>query len=154
MRQRGAPIQGATVRVDSGELATTDAKGIYIVTNVATGDHSITASASGFKSQTKTATVYEGQETTVNFALKPARGRSQQAHQAAIDHAVRVKNRHEQIIFQIDGVVGMGVSLSEKGQPVIEVYLKEDRAETRARVPASLDDVPVRVVVTGEFEAF
>ena len=150
----GTLIQGAIVRVDSGESATTDTNGFYTITSVTISAHSVQASAAGFKSQTQTATVYEGQETIVNFALKPGKSSPQQAHQAAIDHATKVKNRHEQNIFQIDGVVGSGVGLSKEGQPVIEVYLKEDRAEGRARIPAALDNVPLRVVITGEFVAF
>ena len=59
-----------------------------------------------------------------------------------------------QKIFQIDGVVGTGVSLSEAGQPVIEIYLKDKQAKAHARIPAALDNVPVRVKVTGQFEAF
>jgi len=54
----------------------------------------------------------------------------------------------------IADVVGTGVGLSETGQPVIEIYLKEDSAKARARIPTALDNVPVRVVVTGPFEAF
>ena len=57
-------------------------------------------------------------------------------------------------MFQITGVVGTGVSLSETGQPVIEIYLKKDLAEAHARIPAVLDNVRVRAVVTGSFEAF
>jgi len=73
---------------------------------------------------------------------------------AAIEHAIRVKKRHEQKIFQTDGVVGTGVGLSEAGQPVIEIYLTDKQAKAQARIPAALDNVPVRVGVTGRFEAF
>jgi len=106
-----------------------------------------------FKSQTKTATVNDGAETTVDFALKPAKGRANHHFQGAVDHAVKVKNRHEQNMLQIDGVVGIGVGLSGTETPAIKIYLKEDRPETRSRIPATLDDVPVQVVVTGAIEA-
>lgn len=148
-----APIQGATVRVDSGQSATTDISGAYIITGVAVGAHSVTASAAVFKSQTKTATVNDGAETTVDFALKPVKGRANHRPQEAIEHAVKVKNRHEQNMLQIDGVVGIGVGLSGTEAPAIKIYLKEDRPETRSRIPAALDDVPVQVVVTGAIEA-
>lgn len=150
----GVPIEAAVVKVDSGQSATTDAVGSYVIANVVVGDHSVTASATGFGSRSQTATVYENQDTIVDFALKARKGRGRASHGAAIANAVRVKARHEQRIFEIEGVTGTGVSVSEKGQPVIEVYLKEERAETRAQIPASLENVPVRVVVTGLFEAF
>ena len=150
----GSPIEAATVRVDTGELAATDANGIYIITDVAAGDHLVEASADGFKSQTKTATVYENEETILDFALKLHKGRGKPSHRPAIDYVVKVKNRHEHNILQIDDVVGAAVGLSETGQPVIEIYLKKDSAKARARIPAALDSVPVRVMVTGRFEAF
>ncbi len=152
-KTNGDPIEGATVTVDTGGLAITPADGTYVITDVPVGERSVKASAAGFKPQTSQATVNEGQETVVNFALKPSKGRGKSA-QAAVNRAIRVKNRHEQNIFQIDGVVGTGVSLSETGQPVIEIYLKQDSAQSRARIPAALDNVPVRVLVTGQFEAF
>jgi hypothetical protein len=77
-----------------------------------------------------------------------------QAHQGAVEHALSVKNLNEREIFQNSGVVGTGVSLSEVGEPVIEVYLENDSPKTRAQIPKSFDDVNVRVKVTGRFEAF
>jgi hypothetical protein len=73
---------------------------------------------------------------------------------AAMDHARNVKARHGARLFEIPAVVGHGVGLSKTGQPVIELYLEKESAEARARIPAALDHVPVRVVVTGPFEAF
>ncbi len=149
-----SPIQGAAVTVDTGESAITGSDGIYLITNVAIGSHSITASAAGFKSQTKTATVSEGQEINVNFSLKPSKGRGSSMHQA-IEHAIQVKRRHEQKIFEINGVVGTGVGVSEADQPVIEIYLKDIPSEqARLQIPGALDNIPVRVKVTGQFEAF
>ena len=56
-------------------------------------------------------------------------------------------------IFNIPGIVGIGVGLSKSGQAVIHVYLKEESAKARARIPAALENVPVEVLVTGPFEA-
>ena len=64
------------------------------------------------------------------------------------------KARHSKALLAIPSVVGHGVSLSKAGQPVIEIYLEQENATARARIPAVLDNVPVRVVVTGPFEAF
>jgi hypothetical protein len=126
---------------------------MYLITGVVIGNHSINASFDDFKAQTKTATVDEG-NTIVDFSLKPHKGRGKALGHAAIDHAKQVKKRHEQTIFQISGVVGTGVGLSETGQPVIDIYFKDDLAKSRAQIPAVLDDVPVRATVTGQFEAF
>jgi hypothetical protein len=149
----GSPIEGAIVAVDTGESVATGADGMYLITGVVIGNHSINASFDDFKAQTKTATVDEG-NTIVDFSLKPHKGRGKALGHAAIDHAKQVKKRHEQTIFQISGVVGTGVGLSETGQPVIDIYFKDDLAKSRAQIPAVLDDVPVRATVTGQFEAF
>jgi hypothetical protein len=149
----GSPISGATVTVDTAQQAVTDLNGDYLIGDVSVGSHSVEAVATGFKSQTKTATVYENSETIVDFALNVQKGRPR-SNSNTISHAMAVKNHHKDKIFQVDGVVGIGVGLDKKGQPAIEVYLKEDSGQSRARIPSVLEDVPVRVVVTGPFEAF
>jgi len=50
--------------------------------------------------------------------------------------------------------VGHGLSKNEKGEPVIEIYLANENANARARIPADLENVPVRVIVTGPFRAY
>lgn len=147
---KGPGIEGATVSVDTDQSTTTGADGTYTITDVPTGERSITASAEGFKSQTKRATVDPDTTTTVNFALKSL----VKARRAAINRARNVKVRHGARLFEIPGVVGHGIGLSKAGRPVIEVYLEDDLAKARARIPAALDGVPVRVLVTGPFEAF
>jgi len=150
----GSPIEGAKVAVDTGESVATEPNGMYLITGVVIGNHSVNVSADDFKAQTKTATVYEGQNTVVNFSLRPSKARGKALGHAAIDHAKQVKKQHEQEIFQVSGVVGTGVGLSETGQPVIDIYFKDDLAKSRAQIPGVLDDVPVRATVTGQFEAF
>jgi hypothetical protein len=145
------PIEGARVKVDTGQTAKTDAAGNYAITDVPTGNHSVKASAKHLESQTKPAIVDEGLTTQLDFALNL---RVKGSSRAALDHASDVKTRHSEKLFAIPGVVGHGVGLSETGMPVIEVYLEQENAAARARVPAALDKVPVRVVVTGAFEAF
>jgi hypothetical protein len=149
----GNPVSDAAVIVDTGQEALTDLNGNYLIEDISIGSHSVKASATGFKSQTKTATVYENAETIVNFALTIQKGKPR-SKSDAINHAMAVKNHHGDKIFQVDGVVGMGIGRGEKGQPAIEVYLKEDSAQARSKIPSVLEDVPVRVVVTGPFEAF
>jgi hypothetical protein len=150
----GSSIGYATVTVDTGQQAVTDSNGNYLIGDVSVGSHSVTAAATGFKSQTKIATVYENAETIINFALKIQKGKPNKAGSNAINHAMMVKNRHKDKIFQLDNVVGIGIGLGWQKQPVIEVYLKEDSGQARARIPSTLEDVPVQVVVTGPFVAF
>ncbi len=150
-----SPIEGAVVTVvETGQSTTTNPDGSYLINEVQVGDYSVKASAAGFKPQTKPATVYEGQQTIVDFSLRPHKGKGKSLGQQLIKRAVRVKKRHEQNLFQIDGVAGIGVGLSDAKQPVIQIYLKEDSAEARRRIPAELDNIPVQVLVTGSFEAF
>lgn len=80
-------------------------------------------------------------------------GSAAPAGASAISRAADVKARHSARLLAIPGVVGHGVGISG-GQPVIEVYLANENAEARAQIPAALDGVPVRVVVTGEFVAY
>lgn len=146
-----SPIQGATVRLDTGQSAKTDALGSYIITDVPAGTRSVRASAKGFKkSETRTVAVQAGQTVVVDFGLEPRlKGR-----QAAMNRARNVKARHGAKLLEIPDVVGHGISLSAAGTPVIEIYLANENATARAKAPAALDGVPVRVVVTGLFEAF
>ena len=137
------------------ESSTTDAGGNYRITDVPVDERSVEASADGFKPQTKIVTVNKDEETTgVNFALKIQKVKTKAPGHAAVNRVIKVKNRHEQKILAARGVVGIGVGLSEKGQPVIKVYLKEDSAEARGQIRAAVEDIPVHVLVTGLFEAF
>jgi len=74
------------------------------------------------------------------------------ASQAAATHA---KERNEQAIMRIRGVVGIGVGASDvaPGEAVVEVYVEKDTPAVRAAIPAQLDNVPVKVVETGEITA-
>jgi hypothetical protein len=51
-------------------------------------------------------------------------------------------------------VQGHGVALDAAGRPVIEVYLANENATARGQIPATIENIPVRVVVTGEFKAY
>ncbi|MBU3966098.1 MAG: hypothetical protein KKG76_01805 [Euryarchaeota archaeon] len=78
-----------------------------------------------------------------------------QANNKAIEAARMVKERHENAIFNIDGVVGIGIGLSgtEPGKVVIEVYVKKPAHEMKRMVPEVLEGIPVEIVETGEFVA-
>ena len=72
----------------------------------------------------------------------------------AISRARAAKARSSQRLMGIPGVVGHGIGLSDDGHPVIEVYLANENASARARIPNNIENFAVRVVVTGVFEAF
>ncbi len=75
---------------------------------------------------------------------------------AAVAAASQAKNRHENALLDIPGVVGAGVGLSgvAQGQVVIEVYVKELSEGLIRTIPKRLDGVSVEIVETGEIVAF
>ena len=74
------------------------------------------------------------------------------ASQAAAEHA---KDRNEHALLAIQGVVGVGVGVSETvaGEAVVEVYVEKSTPAVRSAVPGHVDGVPVKVVETGEIKA-
>jgi hypothetical protein len=62
-----------------------------------------------------------------------------------------VKDRHEEELLAIPGVVGFGIS-SHDGEPVIVVYLESDSPQLAAAVPAELEGFRVITEVTGPIE--
>ncbi len=89
---------------------------------------------------------------TADAAHHPAHRPINPASQAA---ATQAKGRHEQAIMRIEGVVGLGVGASDvaPGEAVVEVYVKQATPAVRAAIPPRLDNVPVKVVETGEITA-
>lgn len=155
-RVTGSPIENATVTLRTGGFAVTDPDGIYLIEDVPVGRHHLKVTAEGFLRRRRIARVYQDQESVLDFVLNPYNGQGDlpQAHQAAVSWAKKIKKRYEKKLFEIDGVVGTGISLTETRKPVIEIYLKDDPANNTKKFPTILDGIPVRTVVTGQFEAF
>ena len=61
----------------------------------------------------------------------------------------RAQDRLNRRVMGIKGVTGTAQGL-RGGKPCIKVYLEEDDARLRARLPRSVDGVPVDVEVTGK----
>lgn len=78
-----------------------------------------------------------------------------QANNKAIEAAKKVKERHEKALFDNEGVVGTGIGLSgtEPGKVVIEVYVKKSSHEMKRVIPEELEGISVVIVETGEFVA-
>ncbi len=81
---------------------------------------------------------------------------SPHANQRAVEIVNRVKERHEEAILELEGVVGIGIGLSKVApeEPVIEIYVKKPAKEMKHVIPEMLEDVPVKIVETGEIVAF
>jgi hypothetical protein len=69
----GAPIPGATVRLD-GFAATTDAAGAYSISGVPPGSYQVEASAPGFIAQTQPVVIQATVGSQLSFALRPLPG--------------------------------------------------------------------------------
>jgi len=81
------------------------------------------------------------------------RGRAQHGS-PAWSHAHQVKARHEDELFAVEGVVGVGLGRGADGSPQIEVFLDSDRPDSRRRIPHEVEDVSTETVVTGPFTAY
>jgi len=79
-----------------------------------------------------------------------------QASERAVEMVARVKDRHEDSILHIEGVVGLGIGVSEAApeEVVIEVYTKKPPYEMKHVIPDSVERIPLRIVETGEIFAF
>jgi hypothetical protein len=75
-----------------------------------------------------------------------AQGRSSDA----FERVREVQQRHTAKLMAQKGVVGTAVGLSEDGRPAMLVLLEETGV---AQIPAELDGVSVRTIVTGKIEA-
>jgi hypothetical protein len=80
----------------------------------------------------------------------------QQASERAVERANRIKDRHEDSILDIEGVVGLGIGVSETGagEAVIEVYTKKPAHEMRHEIPDEVEGIPTKIIETGEIVAF
>ena len=66
-----------------------------------------------------------------------------------------IQRRWEQRILSIHNVVGMGIGQSENSNdPAFVVFLNQDSPQLRESIPSDLDNVPVRLVESGEFKAY
>jgi hypothetical protein len=67
--------------------------------------------------------------------------------------AMAVQARHEETLLRTSGVVGMGLGRSESHRVVIEIYLERLTAQLQHAMPSDLEGIPVKLVVTGPYEA-
>jgi hypothetical protein len=74
---------------------------------------------------------------------------SESAGQTQIETALQ---HHEMALMAIDGVVGVGVGRTPKGEDAILLYLRD--ASVKSRVPNHVGGYPVETTVTGEIDAY
>jgi hypothetical protein len=69
-----------------------------------------------------------------------------------VERVSQVKDRYDDYLLQLPGVVGHGVSLSQdgSGRPVITLFLKDAHVAVE-NLPTTVEGVPVETQVTGEF---
>lgn len=154
----GAPFGTASATTNGSGEATFTAK------NAASGAYetTVTAVVSGslvFEGSTPSNVFAKGTDPVpATFCRSGSSGETEgntPAAAGALLRRARAANaRHSGNLMAIPGVVGHGVGLSDGDGPVIEVYLPNDNAATRAQIPRSLDGTRVKVVVTGSFEAY
>jgi hypothetical protein len=64
----------------------------------------------------------------------------------------QVKDRYDDYLLHLPGVVGHGVSQDGSGRPVIVLFLKDTQVPVE-NFPTTLEGVPIETLVTGEFKA-
>jgi PKD repeat protein len=75
-----------------------------------------------------------------------AQGRSEEA----LERAIAAQEKHTKVLMAKDGVEGTAVGLNENGQFVVKVYTARRGI---GGIPANLEGVPVKEVVTGKIYA-
>jgi hypothetical protein len=64
-----------------------------------------------------------------------------------------VKRQHEADLFNLAGVVSVGIGLDSNGNQAIIVGLERPDPETEAKIPASMEGYPVVVKIVGSIKA-
>ena len=154
-------LNGSPVGSGTGAITGSTGEASYTLRNAANGTYVTTVTAVRKAGLTFEGTTPDNSFTkngagSANFCRTTTGGTvAGAAHgKGAADRARAVKARHGDVLFEVEDVVGHGLGRNEKGEPVIEVYLSKENANARAKIPGSLEDVPVRVVVTGPFMAY
>ena len=91
-----------------------------------------------------------GESHAASAQLRP------QVSPSAVDAVRKVKEKHEPKLLAVPGVIGVGIGHSGKtpGQVAIEVYVKDSASAGRSQLPSSLEGVEVKLVETGEVQAY
>ncbi len=120
------PVPEAEVLLtNNGSLTKADAKGTFILTNLAPGTYMLTAYSIGWGSATQQVTITNG-NATVNFELKPMEGQLRE---------VNVKNQREATfgITRLNSVEGTAIYEAKKSEVVILSDITANKATNNSR---------------------
>lgn len=81
----------------------------------------------------------------------PFFGQAEPEGGAGSSRVAAIRRKHEAELLRIDGVEGVSIESDEIGEDVIVVFVRDESVVRE--IPDSLDGVPVRAEVTGEFDA-
>jgi hypothetical protein len=162
----GAPLSGARVDISvalngshltNGSGATTDGNGevVYTLNNAPNGTYVTTVTRLGNDTNPDTPqnSFNKGTDPVPTSCNNATGAAAELEHQRAVGRAARVLREYGPRWFELPDVVGHGIGLSDDRRPVIEVYLQRENSQARARIPAHVQNVPVRVIVTGPFRS-
>jgi hypothetical protein len=72
-----------------------------------------------------------------------------------VKSAKAVRDRHEDRLMGIPGAVGTGIAASdEPGQAAVAVYVTKLTSQAQAAAPKEVEGLPVKLVESGEFNAY
>ena len=66
----------------------------------------------------------------------------------------QIKEKHEDWLLSLPGVVGVGIGKSPSGELCIRVYIKRGMASSSDRIPNKLDGVGVIAQEVGDIVAY
>jgi hypothetical protein len=72
----------------------------------------------------------------------------------AVKSAKSVRDRHEDELKSVPGVVGTGIGADDNGHPEIQVYFEKLTPQAQAALPTDVEGTPVKAVETGAFVAY
>jgi len=89
----------------------------------------------------------------VRFVGSPAAAPMEVPTDPEIERVSQVKDRYDDYLLHLPGVVGHGVSLSNdgSGRPVIVLFLKDTQVPFE-NLPVRVEGVPIETLVSGEFK--
>lgn len=70
-----------------------------------------------------------------------------------VQSVMQVQQRHTETLLRQPGIIGTATGMTEDGRPAILVFAESDVLAKGASVPATLEQVPVIVQVTGKIKA-
>ena len=149
----GASDSGALVLTEEscpraiGMIFASTANGITVINPIAKVLKALKVELVGGCVNGDTSTLKAGDQTDAAAA-------EQAALRASIEVVRAVKDRHEQELLALDDVAGTAIGRGDNGgQAAMLVLVKKDTAEIRAKIPAQIEGVPVKIIASGEFQA-